>query len=365
MSASPINTYTNDLLESLPGYPAVTEAVGFMPNLDIAKGQILGQVSAANVNEVQTIDFSTGGDVATGGTFTLSITATDGTTKTTAALAYDISNANLKKAIEALLAAAGYYGATVTLTNGPAPADVTVTFGGTAAAWDVPLMTATNALESAGTATITVAGTTAGNRIGLFGPYAGTKLADPTVAPTAASKAGGTSLPVLMQGILQYTFITAAGETLPSPGAAFALTTTDRTIAVEAITVPTDATGVNYYINGVYAATSATGAAKDITELATTGIRPLPTKNTAFINTDGRHIAKAIAKESFRTNSLGQVACVGAGQQPANGIYDSSATAYTKGAFKTTELVGLTSDAVADLAGKIISGTLNDGVLVI
>ncbi|MEN6583046.1 MAG: hypothetical protein ABFD54_11400 [Armatimonadota bacterium] len=364
MSASPINTFSGQMLEALPGYHAITEALGFMPNLTIARGTLLGQVSAASANEVQTIDFSAGGDAPTGGTFTLSITGTDGATYSTAALAYNISNANIKIAIDALLAAAGYAGATVTITNGPAPADVTITFGGTAAAWDMPLMTVSSALTSSGTPTVAVVATTPGNHVGLWGPYVSTKVADPTAAPTVAELAGGTSLPLLGQFIVAYTFITAQGETLPSPGTAVALTSTNRSLRVSAITVPTGATGVNYYINGFFAATG-DGTQKDITALATTASKPLPTRNTAYTNTDGRHIAKAIAKEDFRTNSLGQVAYAGSGQQPQYGVYDPCTTAYTKGAFKTTELTGLTADAVADLSGKIIRGTLSDGVLVI
>lgn len=137
-----------------------TLALQFMPNLTIVAGQLLGQVSDASANEVQTLNFGT----ITGGTFTLSVTGIDGGTFTTAALDYDISNANLKIAIEALFVSAGYTGVTVTLTGGPAPVDVVVTFGGTAANWDFPLMTASSSLIGdpaaavAATGTLTAAG---------------------------------------------------------------------------------------------------------------------------------------------------------------------------------------------------------------
>jgi len=150
--------------------------LAFMPNQTIARGTVLGQVSAANANEVQTIDFAPiggSGNAPAAGTFTLSITGIDGGTFTTAALAWNIANADLKTAIEALLDAAGYTGATVVVAGGPAPADVTVTFGGTAANWDMPLLVATSSLLDVGAraTTLTVVETTPGNRIGLWGPY--------------------------------------------------------------------------------------------------------------------------------------------------------------------------------------------------
>lgn len=146
--------------------------VPFMPNLNVAAGTVVGQVTTASASEVQTITFSTGADAPTGGAFTLSIISADAaSTLSTSALAYDISNADLAVAINALLEAAGYTGATAALTDGPAPANVAVTFGGTFADWDMPLMTATNNLTSTGTATVSVVGTSQGVHYGLFGPY--------------------------------------------------------------------------------------------------------------------------------------------------------------------------------------------------
>lgn len=333
----------------------------FMPNLTVAQGTVLGQVSASSVNEVQTLNFSASGDVPNGGTFTLAVTGIDGGTFTTDALAYGISNANLKIAVEALFVSAGYVGVTVTLTNGPAPADVTVTFGGTAAAWNIPLMVASNALTSAGTATLTVDATTAGVTKGLWGPYVGSKLANPTVAPTVASKTGGSVWPVLGQYIVQYSFATAQGETLLSPGTPVALTTTDRTLAVSSITLPAGATAINFYVNGVYAAQITATGAKDIDAIDTDGEHPAPIVNTAFTNTDGRHVARGIAVCSFRTDNMGRVVFGGSSSIP-QGAYDLNAPLFISGCFDTKELVGLSADAISDL-GRLLSGALADGVL--
>lgn len=369
------NSFSGAQIAALPGYPAVKEALAFMPDLNIVHGQLLGQVSAANATEIQTLTYSASPAGGTGG-YTLSIVGPDGATYTSPVITGDgLTAGALATAINALLADAGFNviaanvatGVTVTVTGTTTTGAFTITFAGLGVGRNMPALSATVVgLVTSGAAaiTITMATTTAGVKTGVWGPYDGTKLANPTAAPVPTSKTGGTSIPVLYSGILTYTFKTAVGETLPSPGAAFALTTTDRTIAIEAITVPTGGTGVNYYIDGVYAATG-DGTAKDITALATTAAKPLPTRNTAFTCTDGRHVAKAIAVNDFRTNNMGEVAMAGATQQPQWGNYDASSPAYFTGAFKTTELTGLTADAVDDLAGKIIRGTLSDGVLVI
>jgi hypothetical protein len=372
MNGVPINTYSGLKLEALPGFAAITDALAFMPDLTIARGTLLAQVSAADVNAVQTIDFSSAGNAPNGGTFTLAIVGTDGATYSTAALAYNISNANIKIAIEALLLAAGYAGATVTITGGAAPTDVVVTFGGTAAAWDMPLMTVTNNLTSAGTATVTVADTTPGNKIGLWGPYVGTKLADPTTAPTVAWKGSGGYFPVDSTHVVCITLLTAQGETLPSPGVILAKSSATDSIDVTPATLPAGTTGINIYVDGLLAATSAQTTATKVNvpgvettlALGALAAKAPPRVNTAFTNTDGRHVAKAIAMCDFRTNSLGKVAEAGATQQPQYGIYDPTSPGYFSGAFKTSELTGLTADAIADLSGRLIKGTLADGVLV-
>lgn len=340
-----------------------SKALAFAPGQTILKGAILGQISGASANEVQTINFDAGID---GGTFTLSISGVDGGTFTTAALAFDITNANLKIAIDALLASAGYTGATVTITNGALPTDATVTFGGTAASWNMPLMTATSSLTDGGVPeAVTVDATTAGNKLGLWGPYAGTKLASPTAGPTATSAATG-SLPLLGVYVVQYTHLTAQGESMPSPGTAVILTTSNASIDVTPAALPTGTTGINVYINGVFAKTSAqtTATLVNVGSFAATAEKPTPDANTAFTNTSGLHVARAIAQYDFRTDNTGRVVFADAGTSPQNSAYETTAPAWFGGEFKTSELVGLDANAVADL-GRLQSGTVADGILVL
>lgn len=337
-------------------------AGAFMPLQTIPQGTILALTNATAANEVQTLNFSGSGDIPTGGTFPVLITGVDGGSFSTAELTYAITNANLKIALDALLAAAGYAGATVAITNGPAPIDTTITFGGTAAAWNMPLMTTTAAsLTSSGTATATIDATTAGVTKGVWGPYVGTKLTDPTTGPTVASKTGGSTLPVLGQYMVQYSYGTASGETMLSAPSPVALTTTDRIIAVSSITLPANATTINLYVNGAFVhALTATGA-YDISTLDTAGLHPVPVANTAFTNTDGRGVARGIAVYDFRTNEMGQVVFGSANAYP-QAAYELTAALYIRGYFATGDLVGLTAAAVADL-GKMLNGTYASGIL--
>lgn len=146
--------------------------VRFMPNLTVPAGTVLGQVTSASASEVQTLNWSGSGDVPTGGTFLLSIVGIDGGTYWTDDLAYNISNANLKIALDALLDDAGYDGATVTIGGGACPVDTTVTFGGTAAYKDMPTLgyDITN-ITSSGTATLAITATTPGVTQYLWGAY--------------------------------------------------------------------------------------------------------------------------------------------------------------------------------------------------
>jgi hypothetical protein len=142
-------------------------ALRFLPNISLVAGQVLGEVTGASQNDVQTID-ATG--TVSGGTFTLSVTGIDGGTYTTDALAYNISNANLKIAVEDLFEEAGYDGVTVTVTTGPLPADTVLTFGGTMANFPAPLLSLEDA-EITGGGSLAIVHTTTGRMKGLFGAY--------------------------------------------------------------------------------------------------------------------------------------------------------------------------------------------------
>lgn len=173
MPVNPDVTYSGLLCQPIfKPADALCLDLDFAPNLNVRRGGLLGQVSSADATQIQTLNWSGSGDVPTGGTFRLSIVGIDGGTYFTAALAYDVSNANLKIAIDALLDAAGYVGATVTIGGGACPADTTVTMGGTALYKDIPVMGYDIAsITSSGTATLAITATTPAVNHGIWLPY--------------------------------------------------------------------------------------------------------------------------------------------------------------------------------------------------
>lgn len=107
----------------------------------------------ATTNEVQTIT-TTG--TPTGGTFTLSYRG-----RQTAAIPYNASAAQVESALEALPGGV-LTGTDVTVTGGPLPAGVVVTFGGKVSGQDIPTMVTTSALTGGTTPTVAIAATTQG-----------------------------------------------------------------------------------------------------------------------------------------------------------------------------------------------------------
>ena len=139
--------YSGNICEPLFPDEAATMAVRIGPNLTLVAGTIISQITTATGNDVQTLDFTA---TVSGGTFTLSIKDGYGNSYTTAALDWNITNAALKIALDALLETAGYHGGTVTITNGAAPLDTTITIGGTLAGRWVPLLRTVTALPGGG-----------------------------------------------------------------------------------------------------------------------------------------------------------------------------------------------------------------------
>ena len=126
----------------LPAYnpqDAIPISVNFAPNLTIRQGQLVGQITNATVNDVQTLTI-----VASGGVFTLGLLGLDGYSYTTAPLAFSIAAAELATALTALVESGGFHLATAGVTL---QANVyTINWGGSMAGYPMPLLTATSAL---------------------------------------------------------------------------------------------------------------------------------------------------------------------------------------------------------------------------
>lgn len=131
----------------------------FGANQTLAKGTVLGQVTGASANDVQTISSS-----ATGGTFTLSFATTTGT-QTTTALNYNATAAQVQAALQAL---SNIGSGNVTCTGGPLATAIVCTFGGSMANQPQPVLTINSSLTGG---TASVAHTTTGQTKGALKAY--------------------------------------------------------------------------------------------------------------------------------------------------------------------------------------------------
>lgn len=72
---------------------------------------------------------------------------------------------------------------------------------------------------------------------------------------------------------------------------------------------------------------------------------------------DGAEVARAICKYDITTDADGNVTIAN-----ESGVTHNTAPVYVAGTFRTTELVGLDDDAVEQLGGFLVSGSVSDGV---
>jgi hypothetical protein len=136
--------------------------VQIAPSVTLAKGTVLGEFTP--VNDVQTLT-ETGSP--TGGTFTITVTI-NGIAKTTTALAYNITKANMQTALR-LLPNVGTAVAVTGTDGGP----WILTFSGALAGQTIPLVTVdSTALAGGTTPAVTPVHTTPGINAGTYGAYA-------------------------------------------------------------------------------------------------------------------------------------------------------------------------------------------------
>ncbi len=124
--------------------------------IDYAAGTVLGAVTGAQANDVQTVTIT---GTPTGGTIRLLLNG-----ELTSAIAYNASAADVQTALEALDSVGS---GNVACTGGAFPGSAVVcTFQGDLAARPIPLMTALNSLTGGTTPAVSVAHTTPGT----YGP---------------------------------------------------------------------------------------------------------------------------------------------------------------------------------------------------
>lgn len=156
--------------------------------VDYAAGTVLGAVTAAAANDVQTVTIT---GTPTGGTFRLLLNG-----ELTAAIAYNAAAAAVQSAIEALPSVGS---GNVACTGGALPGTAVVaTFQGALASRKIPLMTAINSLTGGSSPAVAVAQTTAGTQgPGQFAAYDdalsdGTQIAKALLQRRTRTKVDGT-----------------------------------------------------------------------------------------------------------------------------------------------------------------------------
>jgi hypothetical protein len=344
-------------------YPerAAYRAVNLPPSTTFVAGQILGTYGSS-ANAVHTI---TDTPTITDGTFTLTyVHPLTFETVETEAIAYNANNATLQAAIEAVLGTG-----TVAVTGSGLPGnDTTLTYQGNLAGRPIPLPTVDNDNLTGGT--LAVASTTVGRTAGQVGVLSLTAVTAPTTAPSVSGTGSGGGWAAADYGV-SYTYVTAYGESTPSP-AAHVTVTADQLIRVAQITsIPTGVTHVRYYIDGELHATTAvssgTAAQTDIDDTPTGGGRA-PSTNMAYaVGASGITNAIGIMQYDCETDEYGQIYLGehAVGQLQKYEAPNACVDIYTAGYFKTSELTGLNAEVLRLLGGRLWKGTIADGVIVI
>lgn len=361
---APMLINSNQGLQPYLSGPSTTPPVrhvNLAPSTTFAQGAPLGQITGGNVNAVQTVTFS---GSPTGGTFTLSFNYPVGNIKTTTALAQAATAAAVQSA---LLALTNIPPSSVTVT-GSNGGPYTVTFIGALAARPIPLLTGDVTLLTGGTPVVTMATTTAGQSAGTFAPYSSAVIAAPTTGPTVTGAGSGSSFGAGTYYV-QYSLVTAGGETTPSISSPVTLTAAQN-ISVTSITgLASTVTKVRFYVNGNLLAenTPSSGATGTV---SITGAAPAVSgtprnTNTAYtgVNGTGTQNARCLNQFACTTDAAGQVTY--ANNSGAGGVWGEkypSTPAYYGGTFLSASCPGMDAKALADLGGHIVSGDLTTGI---
>ena len=325
-------------------------------NQVIPRGGVVAQTTAASATDVQTL---TG--TATGGTFT--ITFGNATQYITSALPFNATAAQIQAALQALpnIGAGGVVCSGGALGTSP----VVCTFAGALANQPQPLFVINNGGATGGS--VTVAHTTQGVANGALVNYDGTKVANPTVAPSVSAAGADGTLAVGAYSVT-YTYVTAAGESLPSPAATIAVASTNHITIASITSVPANVTSVNVYLNGTFyknqtVTANATGAFNILAPAAGAGLES-PNVSTAYNYSDGRQIPIGLAILPMAADPSGKITFASTPTGNSQGQIRYAAEIAIAGYFNTGDLAGLDANVVSIL-GRLVIGTTSAGILAV
>lgn len=328
-------------------------------NLRMTRGQILALVTAAAASEAQTIAFT---GVPTAGGYLFAFNGYQFT------LSVGTTAAQAKAILEAL---PNIGTGNVNVTGGALPTVINITFQNALANLPQPLITkVTNSLTGGTAPDATVARTTAGVAYNRYVPYNGTQVTAP-VAPTVAGNGAGSAFAAGTH-LVQMTFLTAAGESTPSPASAVTLTAAQniRVSAVASVNATyttnyglTPITGANFYVDGVWTGTVAISGGNipqtDLTGAALAQGKNPPQTNTAFVYGDGTQSPRLILKFDVTTNERGLVN-FGSASTSQHGASKIDVPAYEGGIFRYGDLIGCDQYAISSMLGRFLSGSIAD-----
>lgn len=340
----------------------------------ISKGQALALVTAAVANHWQSI-------TATSGTAGSAVFDFGGQRFT---LAYNSTAAQAQAAIAAL-PNVGTGNVVVTAASSTLDAGaLTIKFQGKLAGINQPpILIASNGITGA-TLTINTAAQVCvpNGRLVAWDP---SRLANPSkTAVTGTFTAGGADGTIgAGTYALQTTWVTAQGETEPSFAKMLTLTAAQHiTIAaINSTNTPDYATAINIYCNGMLlvslalASPGTTGANLVATDITAPGAvagggatvvnaqagKPLPSANTAFIQTDGRHVFHSFATRAQATDNFGRVYDSTTPSWDNGGLGKPEGDITLGGVYLDSDLVGITG--YEQLFLDQTNGRLVDGVL--
>lgn len=342
--------------------------------LVISKGQALALVTAAVANHWQSI-------TATSGTAGSAVFDFGGERFT---IAYN-STAAAAQAIIAALPNVGTGNVVVTAASSTLDAGaLTIKFQGKLAGINQPpILLVSNGITGA-TPTINTAAQVCvpNGRLVAWDP---SRIANPSATAVVGTFTAGGADGLFGAGtyMIQTTWVTAQGETLPSFPKFLTLTAAQHIdiAAINSTNTPDYVTAINVYVNGALVVSlAATNPGTTSAAIANTDIigpgavagggasvvnaqagKQLPTENTAFIQTDGRHLFHSFATRAQATDNFGRV-------------YDSSTPAWDNGGlgkpegditlggvYLDSDLVGITG--YEQLFLNQTNGRLVDGVL--
>lgn len=224
-------------------------------------------------------------------------------------------------------------------------------------------------------------GTILGELTGTYGTYkaySSTLLASPSAAPTLSASGTGSQFAGALY-FVAYSYTNSVGETTLSPTASIT-PTAGQNIVVAAITLPTGATGLRFYVSEAggssndlrFVAAQTGGAQATLTGPPAAGA-PLPLSTaTATAATDGSQNAQVILIYDCATDAAGNVTLSPTAGQVGGewGTTTKTAPVYFTGVFSTSDLnqtaPGALDNAALTKNGSrwgLIEGTLTSGII--